>query len=113
MKRCHALESRKATKLMALYQRLVRDVFLPLSLWRAGEVAQLRYLREFERTQWLSADALQSLQLARLRTLLHHAYEQCPFYRQRFDQARFHPDDFRALTDLRRLPPSDKRAIQD
>jgi phenylacetate-CoA ligase len=66
---------------MALYQRLVRDVFLPLSLWRSGELAQLRYLREFERTQFLPADELRALQERRLRVLLDHAYRQCPFYR--------------------------------
>jgi phenylacetate-CoA ligase len=98
---------------MAFYQRLVRDVFLPLSLWRAGEVAQLRYLRQFERTQWLSADDLRTLQLARLQGLLRHAYQQCPFYRRGFDQARFHPDDLRSLEDLRALPPLEKREIQD
>ncbi len=98
---------------MAFYQRLVRDVFLPLSLWRAGEAAQLRYLREFERSQWLPADQIETLQLARLKVLLRHAYGQCPFYRERFDRAGFHPDDVSCLEDLRAVPPLEKREIQE
>jgi phenylacetate-CoA ligase len=98
---------------MALYQRLVRDVFLPLSLWRSGELAQLRYLREFERTQFLPAAALRALQAKRLSVLLDHAYRQCPFYRDRFDAARLTPGDVRRLEELRALPPLEKRDIQE
>ena len=38
---------------MPLYQRIVRDVLTPLALWRRGDTAQLRFQREFERTQFL------------------------------------------------------------
>jgi phenylacetate-CoA ligase len=98
---------------MSLYQRLVRDVFTPLALWRAGDLDQLAYRREFERTQWLSADELRDLQWRRLRTLLEQAYRQCPFYRERFDRLGLVPDDFRGPEDLRVLPPLEKRDIQE
>jgi phenylacetate-CoA ligase len=98
---------------MKLYQRLVRHVFTPLTLWHSGDLAQLRYLREFERTQWLPADELRRLQLARLRALLIHAYNRCPFYRQRLDQAGLAPHDVNRLEDLRVLPPLEKREIQE
>lgn len=97
---------------MPLYQRLVRDVLYPLALWRRGELAELRYLREFERTQFLPPDELRRLQEARLHALLDHAYRQCPFYRERFDRAGLIPSDVRALEDLRALPPLEKRDIQ-
>ncbi len=98
---------------MSLYQRLVRDVFHPLALWRAGDLGQLDYQREFERTQWLSADELRDLQWRRLRTILEQAYLQCPFYRERFDGLGLRPDDFRGPEDLRVLPPLEKRDIQE
>jgi phenylacetate-CoA ligase len=98
---------------MTLYPQLVRNVFLPLSLWRGGEWAQLRYLREFEQTQFLSTGAIRELQWQRLRALLHHAYAQCPFYRERFDRAGVTPDDLRGLEDLRVLPALEKRDIQE
>jgi phenylacetate-CoA ligase len=97
---------------MDLRQRLARHVCYPLSLWRSGDLAQLRHLREFERTQHLPADELRALQLKRLRRLLDHAYQQCPFYRRRFDRAGLVPDDVRTLNDLAALPPLTKRDLQ-
>lgn len=97
---------------MPLYQRLVRNVLVPLSLWRSGELAQLRYLREFEHTQFLPLDELRNLQWQRLRGLLQHAYQQCPFYRQRFAEVGLVPTDLRSLEDLRALPVLEKRDIQ-
>jgi phenylacetate-CoA ligase len=98
---------------MPLFQKLVRDVFVPLSLWKAGELAQLRYLREFERSQYLPADEIRSLQLRRLRFLVAHAHQNCPFYRDRFRRAGFAPTDLYRLEDLRALPPLEKREIQE
>lgn len=99
--------------LMPLYSKLVRNVLMPLSLCRAGELAQLRYLREYERTQFFSADQIRALQWQRLRVLLEHAYAQCPFYRVRFDRAGLKPSDLRGLEDLRSLAVLEKRDIQE
>jgi phenylacetate-CoA ligase len=98
---------------MPLYPRLVRDVFLPLSLWRAGETAQLRYTRAFERTQYWPAEHVRGLQVRNLKGLLAHAYAECPFYRERMDKARMRPADVTCLEDLRALPPLEKREIQE
>jgi phenylacetate-CoA ligase len=97
---------------MSLYAGLVRHVLTPLALWRRGERRQLAYQREFERTQYLSEDDLRHLQWVRLEALLRHAYERCPFYRRRFEQAGLCPDDVRCLEDLRKLPVLEKRDVQ-
>ncbi|UOQ59161.1 phenylacetate--CoA ligase [Leucobacter rhizosphaerae] len=52
----------------------------------------------------LSRDELEALQLERLQWTVRHAYENVPFYRQKFDAAGVHPDDIRALSDIERLP---------
>jgi phenylacetate-CoA ligase len=98
---------------MAFYQRLVQDVLFPLSLWKRGERQQLRYLRGFEKTQFLPAEQLHSLRLDRLRKLLHHAQQNCPFYRDRFRKAGFVPADLGTLADLRALPVLEKEEIQE
>ena len=97
---------------MSLSATLVRHVLTPLVLWRRGEMRQLAYQREFERSQYLSPDALRHLQWSRLQALLRHAHERCPFYRRRFEQAGLHPDDFRCLEDLRRLSVLEKQDVQ-
>ncbi|MCS6852553.1 MAG: hypothetical protein NZ700_15465 [Gemmataceae bacterium] len=98
---------------MPFYQRLVRDVLYPLDCWRAGETARLRYLREFERTQYAPPTQLRELQWRRLQALLRHAYQNCPFYRDRFRQAGVAPDDFRGPEDLVLLPLLEKRDLQE
>jgi phenylacetate-CoA ligase len=97
---------------MDLHQKLIRGVLYPWSLHRAGERATLRYLQEFERTQYLPADELRALQEERLRAVLDHAYRYCPFYRERFDRLGVIPSDLRGLDDLRLLPPLEKSEIQ-
>ncbi len=98
---------------MPLYQKMVRHLFLPLSLWRSGETAQLQYLREFEQTQYLPEEDIRALQWFRLRTLLEHAYARCPFYRRRFEQAGLYPADLKGVVDLRALAPLEKRDLQE
>ena len=61
----------------------------------------------------LSRDELAELQLRRLRWTLHHAYENVPFYRRRFDEAGVHPDDCRSLADLARFPTTTKDDLRD
>jgi phenylacetate-CoA ligase len=51
-----------------------------------------------------SRDELAALQLERLRWTLRHAYENVGFYRSAFDANGVHPDDCRALDDLRSFP---------
>ena len=54
----------------------------------------------------------QRYQTARLRALLRHAHKTVPFYTRRFAQAGFHPDQFRTLDDLQRVPITRKDDIR-
>ncbi len=98
---------------MTLYSKLVRDVFRAAVAVATGELAQLRYLREFERSQFLPPEEIRQLQWRRLQILLEQAYGQCPFYRERFERAGLKPSDLRGLEDLRALPALEKRDIQE
>lgn len=51
-----------------------------------------------------SRDEIAALQLERMKWSLRHAYDNVPMYRQRFDEAGVHPDDFRELKDLGKFP---------
>lgn len=98
--------------MMDLRGALIRNIFYPLAQWCAGDGAELRWLREFERTQFSSADDLRMLQEQRLRELLAHAYSNCPFYRERFDDAGISPQRVRSLDDVPLLPILEKADIQ-
>jgi phenylacetate-CoA ligase len=61
----------------------------------------------------LSRDALQTLQLERLRWSLRHAYANVPHYRSAFDAAGVTPDDCETLADLARFPFTTKLDLRD
>ncbi|WP_421729613.1 phenylacetate--CoA ligase PaaK [Brevundimonas sp.] len=60
-----------------------------------------------------SRDALQALQLERLKASLRLAYEGNPHYRAKFDAAGVHPDDVKSLADLSRFPFTTKADLRD
>jgi phenylacetate-CoA ligase len=60
-----------------------------------------------------SIDELRSLQLARLRWSLRHAYDNVPHHRAAFDAAGVHPDDCRELSDLALFPFTTKAELRD
>jgi phenylacetate-CoA ligase len=55
---------------------------------------------------------LEQLQLERLEATLNRVYRHVPFYRKRFDELGFNPDDFRSLSDLSRLPFTTKADLR-
>ena len=87
---------------------------LPLSLWRRGETgpATLSSASSSARSSCRPRRSA-GCNCAPAAGPLIHAYDQCPFYRQRFKEAGFAPGDLRRLEDLRALPPLEKRDIQE
>jgi phenylacetate-CoA ligase len=61
----------------------------------------------------LSRDALQALQLERLRWSLRHAYSNVPHYRKAFEAAAVTPDDCETLADIARFPFTTKADLRD
>ncbi len=56
------------------------------------------------RNETMAREDLDQLQLERLQATLHRAQRSVAFYRRRFEQAGFDPDQLRSLEDLGRLP---------
>ena len=48
----------------------------------------------------------------RLRTVMRYAYENAPFYRQKWDEAGIHPDDVHSLEDFERVPVVTKQELR-
>ncbi|MEV8338257.1 phenylacetate--CoA ligase PaaK [Leucobacter sp. NPDC077196] len=61
----------------------------------------------------LTRAELEALQLERLQWTVRHAYENVPFYREKFAAAGVHPDDIRSLADIERLPFTTKSDLRD
>ncbi|NOY70330.1 MAG: phenylacetate--CoA ligase [Deltaproteobacteria bacterium] len=58
-------------------------------------------------------EALESIQLMRLRATLDRVYATVPFYRKSFDEAGIKPGDIGSLDDLKRIPFTTKQDLRD
>ncbi len=61
----------------------------------------------------LPREALEAIQLRRLRATLERVYATVPFYKERFDAAGIHPGDIRSLSDLQHVPFTTKQDLRD
>jgi phenylacetate-CoA ligase len=61
----------------------------------------------------MDREELEQLQLERLESTLNRVYMNVPFYRKKFDEIRFNPDDLRSLDDLRKLPFTSKNDLRE
>jgi phenylacetate-CoA ligase len=58
-------------------------------------------------------DELMALQVEGLKWTVHHAYQGSPFYRKRLDEAGVKPADIRSLDDLKKLPFTTSKDLQE
>lgn len=74
--------------------------------------AMRRHLPRLRRQARATLEENQAQQWQALTRLLRHAWETCPFYRQRFEAADLHFGDIRAPADLERLPPLTRQDLR-
>ncbi len=94
-----------------MHPLIVRRVLLPLHEWTLHRDS-LRYLHQLEESQWWPAQRLRELQQTKLRKLLRHAHEHCPYYGKRIDDAGIDVDRI-TLDALSRLPTLSKSDIAE
>ncbi len=68
------------------------------------------YNEEFET---LPREALEAIQLRRLKNTVERVYHTVPFYKKHFDEHGVKPDDIKSLEDLHRLPFTTKQDLRD
>ena len=66
-----------------------------------------------EELETLPREAIEALQLERLRNLAEQVYGAVPFYREKFSESGCKPGDIRSLSDLSRLPFTTKNDLRD
>ncbi|HZL34038.1 MAG TPA: hypothetical protein VFC78_01935 [Tepidisphaeraceae bacterium] len=71
-----------------------------------------RYLKELERTQWLSRSELDAIQFRALQRVLAHAYANCPFYQNQWQGLSLNPGAIQSVADLERWPIVDRTTIR-
>jgi len=61
----------------------------------------------------LDSSSLERLEVKKLRRILYFAYENVSFYHEKLKGAGFRPEDFRKLEDIRKIPFTTKKEIQN
>lgn len=85
---------------------------LPVHKWVIRKPGT-EFYKALNQTQWLKRGEIVELQLTKLRSLLGHAYNHVPFYREKFRAAGIQPDDIRTLEDLQAIPLLGKTDIRE
>ena len=65
------------------------------------------------RNPWKTPEELRRIQSVKLRKLVHHAYANVPYYRRLFDSVSLKPEQVRELEDLRCLPLTSKKEMNE
>ena len=94
------------------YTALASSVLFPVHERLKGHTTT-RVLRSLEKSQWMSPQELETLQLRRLRRLLSHAKQHVPYYRNLFAELNFDVDQVETLAALTQLPFLTKKIIRE
>ena len=82
---------------------IVRHIGFPVAEKLKGWPVS-KYLRELERSQWLSPEEITKLQNEKLAEITRYAYDTVPFYKRLFNDRGMKPSDVQTIDDLPRLP---------
>ena len=97
---------------MELYSKFMENFTLPVyDIVR--NTSRFRSSLVLQKTQWFPPESLRKFQNQNLRMILRHAYETVPYYRRVFKQNGVHPNDFRSVEDLVKIPVLTKEIIQE
>jgi phenylacetate-CoA ligase len=72
----------------------------------------LSYYLQLRKSQWWPREKLLEFQWKKAKAIIDHAYENVPFYQEKFDKAGIKPSDIRSLSDLTQVPPSTKQELR-
>lgn len=91
--------------------KYIYGAILPIPI-RYGKLFRDTY-KFLQESQWWSKEMLEDYQLQHLSKLLHHAYENVPYYRRIFNERGLKPKDIQSFDDLRKLPYLTKDLIRE
>ncbi|MBI4203253.1 MAG: phenylacetate--CoA ligase family protein [Chloroflexi bacterium] len=85
-------------------------------LWTLKHVPQrevISTLQQIRRTQWMPPEQLEELNWEKTRRIVSHAYQHCPYYRQKYGAVGFEPGDLKRPEDFSKLPILTKTEVRE
>lgn len=89
-----------------------RRILLPAFETGLKRRKTLRYWRELERTQWLSAAAIDEIRFLALKRLIDHVFAHCPYYRREWERTELHPSLLKESGDFAHWPIIDRETVR-
>jgi phenylacetate-CoA ligase len=80
---------------------------------KSYQASLISALDEVIKQRGLNSEMLAEFQTSRLKTVLEYAYQTIPFSHRKYDSVGFHPDQFRSLEDIGRIPLLTKRGLRE
>ena len=88
---------------MDIYKPICKHVVIPL--WAKWERSPyLQHLKYLEESQYFSEEEITEIQWEKIKHLLDHAYNNCQYYKRKFDRESFHPNDIKSFNDYLSIP---------
>jgi phenylacetate-CoA ligase len=71
------------------------------------------YIKLLEKREKVSPDRIKEYQLAQLKLILNHSYQNVPYYRELFDKVSFNPAKFSDFEEIKKIPFLTKELIRE
>ena len=94
-----------------MYSSVFRTLVFPALEFYSGTNIQ-QHLAALNKSQWWSKEQIEELQNKKLRALIHHAYNNVPYYHRIFSQLGIKPEDIKTKDDLKKIPVLTKEDIR-
>lgn len=82
-------------------QKLARSIFKFAQHLKG--IKPLQYMEELERTQWLPAQEMRTLQWQKVKAILEHSYNHVPYYRRKFTETGITPQEINTPQDFLKI----------
>jgi len=68
---------------------------------------------QIKRNQWRKPQESRDIQFRRLKAIIRHAYDYVPYYHRLLDSVNFKPRDLKSVDDLKKIPVTTKKDLQE
>lgn len=97
---------------MDIYKSICKHIVIPL--WAKWERTQyLEYYKYLVKSQYFSEEKIREIQWGKIKKLLHHAYNNCKFYKKSFDDSGITPEDIKNIEDYPAVPILKKSDVHE
>lgn len=97
---------------MTVYSKIHDKIIRPVVEQRNG-IKTGKHLTDLIASEKWSHDEIKQHQWKRIKIIIKHAYDNCSFYKDRFDSLKLHPDTIRSFDDFSQISPLTRQDLNE